>query len=936
MKFTFNKPLLTNSFASFGATTLLQVLKTRLLMPSLLFLAAFSCLPQLMKAQAPVINYINGAGDVIGAIQFTLGGGSALTNPLPSPFLLGFNAGVTNPSGGALTYLWEFGDGTTSTAAKPTHTYAITTLNTAKTFTIKLTVKNAQGLSTSATTSFKMQTPPYAVGCLKVSFFNNITLSGTPSAPSPQFVIDHGTFAEVSERWEGTAIAPVAGSYTFTVKVNDGARLWVNNQLIIDKWFDVTGAAPATYNANINLTQGQNVPIKLEFYHKSGADGLIQLSWTIPTKTSTLLPFMMCYPTTPTDCSTFPTPDLTIVQQSEASTITINNLPAGASSSIGGAFIVGKSVYDSGLTPGLVTVKMKLGSCTSEKTVRILARGFPQFDPACYRIVNKATGKALEVQTNSMADGAQIVQGVPNGSTSQSWQKVNFNYQFFSFLSKSSDKALTASSCVSGTLVKQNAFIETDNQKWFIDELLDGSIKIKNRACGGDIGTLRARGSGTPNIDIAKDDGSDAFKWIVQAVACPNKCSFTPTITGASSVNIGGTIQLTGTPTSGTTQWTSSNYGIVGVSATGLVNALIDGTATINYFVTKDGCTANAVKIIKVNPVFDPEKCYTVMARHSGKVMEIAEHSTANGANIQQGAWGYSRRQVWRFKSLSGAYILTNGYSGKAVTVKGSSPDDGANIEQSQNTYANNQIWYLAKNAEGYYTLRNGFSGKMVDVSGASTANGANILQWAANGQNNQQWKIASVGCPAGTVSSQSAEIYTAEGYREGQKGIITWLSNAANADYFTVEKQNKNGDFEALSTVNAKPMIDFSDKNYYSYTDNTTEEGENIYRVALVADNTPPQYSGLIALNFKATIDFALYPNPTSDYVEVDLLSYQEKAVALTLSDASGKEVRFVKIEKAAKTHRIELNDLTTGQYIMRIQTAGKRDVTRVLNVTK
>ena len=33
------------------------------------------------------------------------------------------SAGSTNPGGGSLTYLWDFGDGTTSTQANPTHTY---------------------------------------------------------------------------------------------------------------------------------------------------------------------------------------------------------------------------------------------------------------------------------------------------------------------------------------------------------------------------------------------------------------------------------------------------------------------------------------------------------------------------------------------------------------------------------------------------------------------------------------------------------------------------------------------------------------------------------------------------------------------------------------------------------------------------------------------
>lgn len=47
----------------------------------------------------------------------------------------------TNNSGGAATYLWEFGDGTTSTEFNPTHSYA-----TSGTFTVRLTATDSCGL----------------------------------------------------------------------------------------------------------------------------------------------------------------------------------------------------------------------------------------------------------------------------------------------------------------------------------------------------------------------------------------------------------------------------------------------------------------------------------------------------------------------------------------------------------------------------------------------------------------------------------------------------------------------------------------------------------------------------------------------------------------------------------------------------------------------
>ncbi|MEV1249914.1 PQQ-dependent sugar dehydrogenase [Nonomuraea sp. NPDC050022] len=82
--------------------------------------------------------------------------GSANRNPIakasadktsgPAPLTVAFSsAGSSDPEGGALTYSWNFGDGTTSTAANPSKTY---TTNGA--YTATLTVRDPQGLTGTA------------------------------------------------------------------------------------------------------------------------------------------------------------------------------------------------------------------------------------------------------------------------------------------------------------------------------------------------------------------------------------------------------------------------------------------------------------------------------------------------------------------------------------------------------------------------------------------------------------------------------------------------------------------------------------------------------------------------------------------------------------------------------------------------------------------
>ncbi|MFD9539462.1 PQQ-dependent sugar dehydrogenase [Streptomyces sp. NPDC060022] len=64
----------------------------------------------------------------------------------PTPLTVAFSsAGSTDPEGGAIGYAWDFGDGATSTAADPSHTYTA-----AGTYRPTLTVKDPEGLTGTA------------------------------------------------------------------------------------------------------------------------------------------------------------------------------------------------------------------------------------------------------------------------------------------------------------------------------------------------------------------------------------------------------------------------------------------------------------------------------------------------------------------------------------------------------------------------------------------------------------------------------------------------------------------------------------------------------------------------------------------------------------------------------------------------------------------
>lgn len=121
-------------------------------------------------------------------------------------------------------------------------------------------------------------------------YFANMNLSGSPTAVRDDGTInfDWGTGSplpgipadQFSVRWTRTIDFP-AGAYTFEVFSDDGARLWVNNQMVVDQWRDQSDGR--TF-ATVSLPGGA-IPVRLEYYENTGR-AAVSLSWNPPLGTS--------------------------------------------------------------------------------------------------------------------------------------------------------------------------------------------------------------------------------------------------------------------------------------------------------------------------------------------------------------------------------------------------------------------------------------------------------------------------------------------------------------------------------------------------------------------------------------------------------------------------------------------------------------------------
>ena len=89
-----------------------------------------------------------------------------------------------------------------------------------------------------------------------------------------------------SVRWTGYLEPRFSETYTFHTNSDDGVRLWVNGQLLIDNW---TIHPPTENTGTIALTAGRWYEVKLEYYQAAGAP-TIQLFWSSPSQPKEIVP----------------------------------------------------------------------------------------------------------------------------------------------------------------------------------------------------------------------------------------------------------------------------------------------------------------------------------------------------------------------------------------------------------------------------------------------------------------------------------------------------------------------------------------------------------------------------------------------------------------------------------------------------------------------
>lgn len=106
------------------------------------------------------------------------------------------------------------------------------------------------------------------------------------SSPDPAVKVD-----KFSARWTGQIMPRYSELYTFSLLSDNGRRLWVDDQLVIDKWvsdWDIE------YSGKIQLEAGRKYDIRVEYFEEVGGAN-IRLRWTSASQTREIIPQSCLY-----------------------------------------------------------------------------------------------------------------------------------------------------------------------------------------------------------------------------------------------------------------------------------------------------------------------------------------------------------------------------------------------------------------------------------------------------------------------------------------------------------------------------------------------------------------------------------------------------------------------------------------------------------------
>lgn len=121
----------------------------------------------------------------------------------------------------------------------------------------------------------------------KAEYYSNAELQGTPTVRIDKTILFNPANAApdpflpqspLSIRWNGTLVAPYTGNYELNLKCDDGCRMYMDDQLLIDDW---VVHSLQNKRVTVSLEAGKSYQFRIEYFD-DGGEKQASLEWKLP------------------------------------------------------------------------------------------------------------------------------------------------------------------------------------------------------------------------------------------------------------------------------------------------------------------------------------------------------------------------------------------------------------------------------------------------------------------------------------------------------------------------------------------------------------------------------------------------------------------------------------------------------------------------------
>lgn len=420
-------------------------------------------------------------------------------------------------------------------------------------------------------------------------------------------------------------------------------------------------------------------------------------------------------------------------------------------------------------------------------------------DGGYYLIVNRKSGKVIDICGGADTNGTNIWQYDGNDTDAQKWEILPTGDGAYYILSKKNGKAIDVQygSMKNGTNIWLYSPNGTKAQKFNFLKAAD-SIEIKDGVYTiisklDDQKALDISGGSMnsgANLQLYSQNGTDAQKFIITKTGSAYRIT---------SLNSGMTLDIAG----GLKQ-----------SGTNVRQYFNNNTAAQRWFLRNTG----------------DGTCYFVAGNNSANVLDVSGGQTANGTNLWVYAANGTNAQKFYLKAvvynpITGEFVFQNTNNRSAVLdIQGGSRKMQANLELYSSNGTCAQKFTIVNLGNGFVKIRNEKSRHMLDAAGGGTTNGTNVQQYRDNGTMAQRWIVHQNADGSYTfINANSSLVLDAAGGRTGNGTNIQLYSfNHSKAQKFVLVKTSGT-DYAAMDYgTQVYIHLDAMDRKAQGYTSST------------------------------------------------------------------------------------------------------------------